>query len=349
MAHTGRVTAPLAIPVDGQLVGRDAGEVAALAVEAERAGLARLWAPELYRSATVPLAVAAAATERIGLGTGVALAFTRSPMVLALEALDLDELSGGRFALGLGAGVRRLNESWHAASYDRPVRRMRELVAAARELMTALAQGRDARAPGAVYDIEVRGLRRPYGAPRATPPVWLAAVLPAMTRLAGEIADGFLDHPVTTPAWMAERLLPALDAGAERAGRPRPPVAAGLICAASDDDPAAARRAAAGTVGYYATVRTYADMFAEHGFGDRLGAIRAAYTAGDGERLVEAVGVEMTDAFAAAGTTAQVRERARAYEGVADRVWLTPPHHRQGHDDAARWQRGILRAFGTPG
>ena len=104
--------------------------------------------PELHRSATVPLAVAAAATERIELGTGIALAFTRSPMVLALEALDLDELSGGRFVLGLGAGVRRLNASWHAAAYDPPVRRMRELVAAARELMAALTEGRDARAPG---------------------------------------------------------------------------------------------------------------------------------------------------------------------------------------------------------
>ena len=80
---------------------------------------------------TIPLAVAAAATERIELGTGIALAFTRSPMVSALEALDLDELSGGRFVLGLGAGVRRLNASWHAAPYDPPVRRMREMVAAA--------------------------------------------------------------------------------------------------------------------------------------------------------------------------------------------------------------------------
>ena len=241
---------PLAIPVDGVLSGRDPAEIASVAAAAERAGLARLWAPELHRSATVPLAVAAAATERIELATGIALAFTRSPMVLALEALDLDELSGGRFVLGLGAGVRRLNASWHAAAYDPPVSRMRELVAAARELMAALAEGRDARAAGRIYDIDVRGLRRPHAAPRPRPPVWLAAVLPGMTRLAGEVADGFLDHPVTTPAWLAERLLPALDAGAGRAGRARPEVAGAMICAASDEDPAAARRAAAATVGF---------------------------------------------------------------------------------------------------
>ena len=79
----------------------DVAGLAHFARAAERAGIARLWAPELYRSATVPLAVAAAATERIGLGTGIALAFTRSPMVMALEALDLDELSGGRLVSGL--------------------------------------------------------------------------------------------------------------------------------------------------------------------------------------------------------------------------------------------------------
>ncbi len=329
------------------MIGHDPAEVALLAAEAERAGLARLWAAELHRSATVPLAVAAAATERIELGTGIALAFTRSPMVLALEALDLDELSGGRFVLGLGAGVRRLNASWHAAASDRPVRRMRELVAAARELMAALAEGRDARAAGAVYDIEVRGLRRPHAAPRPAPPVWLAAVLPGMTSLAGEIADGFLDHPVTTPAWLAERLLPALDAGAAQAGRGRPEVAGALICAASDDDPGAARRAAAATVGFYASVRTYQELFSEHGFGGRLGAIRRAFLAGEDDGLAEAVGEDMTDAFAAAGTVAQVRERARAYEGVADRLWAAPPHHMQGPEETARWQRGILEAFGT--
>ena len=341
------MAAPLAIPVDAQLVGDDPAGLAAFALAAERAGLARLWAPELHRSATIPLAVAAGATERIELATGIALAFTRSPMVMALEALDLDEISGGRFVLGLGAGVRRLNASWHAGPYDPPVARMREMVAAVRELVAALAEGRDARSPGEIYDVQVRGLRRGHGAPRARVPVWLAAVLPGMTRLAGQVADGFLDHPVTTPRWLAERLLPALDAGAARRERPRPPVAGALICAASDDDPAGARRAAAATVGFYATVRTYEGMFAEHGFADRLPAIRRAFTGADGERLAEAVGEEMTGAFAAAGTIAQVRERGRAYEGLADRLWATPPHHGQSPGDVARWQEGILRAFGT--
>jgi probable F420-dependent oxidoreductase len=335
-----------AIPLDLLLSGDDLGEVARFARAAEAAGFARLWAPELHRSATVPLAVAAGATERIELATGIALAFTRSPMVLALEALDLDELSGGRLVLGLGAGVRRLNQRWHGAAYDPPVARMRELVAAVRELLRALAAGDDAHAPGRRYDIEVRGLRLGRGVPRGVVPVWLAAVLPGMTRLAGAVADGFLDHPVTTPDWLREVTVPALEEGAGRAGRARPAVAGALICAVDDADPAAARRAAAATVGFYATVRTYEPLFAGHGFGDRLPAIRRAHVAGDIPALVEAVGEDMTARFAAAGTAAQARARAGDYSGLADRLWLTPPHH--GQDGAAqrRWQEGILRAFG---
>ena len=340
---------PLGIPVDAQLLGQDAAELAAFARAAERAGIARLWAPELHRSSTIPLAVAAAATERIGLGTGIALAFTRSPMVLALEALDLDQISDGRLVIGLGAGVRRLNATWHAAPYDPPVRRMREMVAGARELVAALAAGRDARAEGAIYDLDVRGLQRHLPAPRERIPVWIAAVLPGMTRLAGEVADGFLDHPVTSPAWLRDRLLPALRRGAERAGRPLPEVAGALICAVRDDDRDAAMRAAAATVGFYATVRTYEGMFSEHGFASRLGGIRDAFMAGDRERMVEAVGPDMTAAFAAAGTAAEVRASARRYEGLADRLWATPPHHGQSHEDVRRSQAGILEAFGARG
>jgi len=335
------------MPLDAQLLGRDGAELAGFARRAEAAGFARLWAPELHRSATVPLAVAAGATARIELATGIALAFTRSPFTLALEAIDLDELSGGRLVLGLGSGVKRLNERWHCGPYDPPVARMRELVAAVRELLRAIAAGEDARSPGRHYDLDVVGYRRPGGAPRAAVPVWLAAVRPAMARLAGRVADGLLDHPVTTPDWVRETLRPALRAGAERAGRPAPPLAGALICAADADDPAAARRAAALTVGFYATVRSYEPLFAGHGFGDRLRGIARAFLAGDADRLAEAVGEDMTDRFAAAGRPEQVVERARAWEGLADRLWLCPPHHMQSAQETARWQDGILAAFGA--
>jgi probable F420-dependent oxidoreductase len=337
---------PLAIPVDAQLSGETPQEIVAFAVAAEAAGFARLWAPELTRSATIPLALAAASTSRIELATGIALAFTRSPFTLALEMLDLDELSGGRMALGLGAGVKRLNERWHGVAYDPPIRRMRETVAAVRELIRTMPEEGPSRAQGRIVDIEVSGYERPFRAPRTAIPVWLAAVMPGMAGLCGEISDGFIDHPVTTPQWLDERLLPQIRAGAERAGREAPQIAAALICAVSADDPDAARRAAACTVGFYATVKTYAELFAGHGFGERIAPIRKAFLTRDPERLAEAVGEDMTAIFAAAGTPDEVRERACVYETRADRLWVTPPHHLQSPADSARWQLGILEAFG---
>ena len=334
------------IPVDAELVGAHASELGQLARDAEEAGFARVWAPELYRSATIPLATAAAATERIEIATGIALAFTRSPFVLALEALDLDELSRGRMIVGLGAGVRRLNERWHAvAAYDPPVARMRDHIAAFREIVAALAAGRDARSQGRYVDIHVAGYRRPVTAARERIPVWLAAVMPGMARLAGEVADGFLDHPITTPEWLVDRLIPPIRAGADAADRPTPEIAGGLIVAASADDPVAARHAAACTVGFYATVKTYEPLFQSHGFAERLAPIRRAFMEGGDERLAEAVGDEMTDRFAAAGTPEEVRARAMAFVGVVDRLWLTPPHHLQTPHDTVRWQGGILETF----
>ena len=335
-------------PVDAELVGSSATDLAELARAAEEAGFARIWAPELYRSATIPLAVAAAATERIEIATGIALAFTRSPFVLALEALDLDELSGGRMVVGLGAGVRRLNERWHAVSaYDPPVPRMRDHIAAFREIVSALAAGRDARSEGQYVDIHVAGYRRQVATPRGRIPVWLAAVMPGMARLAGEVADGFLDHPITTPAWLSEKLLPPIRAGAERGARAVPEIAGGIVAAASSDDPQGARRAAACTVGFYATVKTYEPLFQSHGFDGRLVDIRRAFMEGGADRLADAVGEEMTDCFAAAGTPDQVRTRALDYAGIVDRLWVTPPHHLQSAEETSMWQRGILESFRT--
>ncbi len=333
---------------DVELVGVDAADIARLAKRAEDAGFARIWAPELYRSATIPLAVAAHATERIEIATGIALAFTRSPFVLALEALDLDELSGGRMVIGLGAGVRRLNERWHAVSaYDPPVTRMREHVAAVREIISALSAGRDARSHGEFVDIHVAGYRRQVATTRESIPVWLAAVMPGMAKLAGRVADGFLDHPITTPEWLAETLLPAIDAGAAAAERARPPIAGGVIVAVSDAEPDAARQAAACTVGFYATVKTYESLFQHHGFDARLPAIRRAFMEGGAAELADAVGPEMSDTFAAAGSSDDVRRHVARYDGQVDRLWITPPHHLQSPPATTAWQEALIDAFAT--
>ncbi|MGH2962597.1 MAG: LLM class flavin-dependent oxidoreductase [Solirubrobacterales bacterium] len=99
-------------------IGGSAEDLAEQAREAESAGIECVWAPELFSSSVTQATWLAARTERIGVGTGIAWAFTRSPFILAVSALDIDEMSGGRFRLGLGAGVKRLNETWHGVEYS---------------------------------------------------------------------------------------------------------------------------------------------------------------------------------------------------------------------------------------
>lgn len=309
--------------------GETIDELADAARRAERAGAEVVWVPELYRSATVPVAALAYATESARLGTGIALAFTRSPLVTALEALDLDEISGGRFVLGLGSGVRRLNEDWHHARFGKPVAHMRETVRNIRAFWAEARTGKAIDLPGVHEPMRIRGYRRLFHQEREAIPVYLAAMGPMMTRLAGEIGDGWISHELHSPQYLATVVLPNLAEGLARAGRPRGSldVVASVLCAV-DDDPAVARRWAAGTVGFYGSVRTYADFWAAHGLAAEHDAVLGAFRAGAAaDDLAAAVPDRMVEAVTAAGTAEDVRRRILAFDGIADSVKLSPASH----------------------
>ncbi|MEU5882488.1 LLM class flavin-dependent oxidoreductase [Spirillospora sp. NPDC047279] len=289
--------------------GETLGELIDAAGRAEAAGAEVVWVPELHRSATVAAAALAMGTRRARIGTAITLAFTRSPMITALEALDLDELSGGRFVLGLGTGVKRLNEDWHNVRWAPPAPRLRETVAAIRLIVARAADGVPLVLDGAHAPLNVRGYRRPFPQVRESVPVYLAGLGPGLTRLAGEIGDGWISHELCSPAWLRDRSLPMLEQGLDAAGRDRAglDVVVSAVCSI-DPDPAAARARAANVTSFYASVRTYAGFFAFHG-------------------LAGAAPEAMADVLTLAGTAAQVRERLAGYEGLADTVKLTPPTH----------------------
>ena len=187
--------------------------------DAESAGAAVVWFPEMYRSALVTAATAAQVTERVGIGTAVALAFTRSPMTTALEALDVDEVSGGRLYLGLGSGVQRLNEDWHNVDWGRPIAQLAETVEIIRAVAAKARSGERIQAGGEREHVDIRGYRRPFHQTRDSFPIYLAGVGPAMTKLAGRIGDGFISHELCSRDWAEQRILPNLDAGLSSAGR----------------------------------------------------------------------------------------------------------------------------------
>ena len=322
-------------------------ELEQVAAAAERAGFRTLWSAELDRSAFIPVAVMARATSEIQLGTGIAWAFPRSPMVTALTALDLDELSGGRLVLGLGSGVRRLNEAWLDVQWDRPVRRLDDTVRIIRSFVAGAHEGRPIRHDG-VASINLRGYRRAFLPARTEIPVYLASVGEQMTRLAGRTADGWLAHELGSPEYVKRRILPNILDGLARAGRERDRIdLVASACGMVLPDGKEALRNTAGLVAFYASVKTYTPFFAFHGFGDEARRIQAAFRESDIRGMIEAVPDAMVDALTISGTPERAREKLSAYEGLVDTVKLSPPTHFVSKETTRAAQQSLIDTFGS--
>ncbi len=303
---------------------RAMGEVAAAA---DAAGLDAAWAPELYhRSATISVAEMANRTRRCTVGTAIAYGVGRSPLTLAAEARDLDELADGRFVLGLGNGTRRMMADWHGADPEAPAVRMEELVPLIRRLWR-MHEG-PVEHEGRFYRVRFR----PTGdlpAPARAIPVYTAGVNPRMIETAGRVADGLLGHTLFTTGYLQDVALPAIERGTRKAGRSMADVrVASLVFASVHEDAELARAEVATQIAFYATAKTYAPLLERTGFGAAGEAIRAAFARGDVDAMVAAVPERMVDALAVAGTAADVRAGLRRYEGLLDHAILYAPSFR---------------------
>lgn len=317
------------------------GEVAEAARLAEQAGFQSVWATEFYdRSATVALAAMVQATDTIELGSAIAYAFGRTPLVLAAEARDLDELSGGRLTLGLGTGTRRMQQDWHGLDGEHPAARMEELVPLVRQLWR-LHEGPVAH-DGRFYRLHVRPTAPPRSPLRADIPIYMAGVNARMVEAAGAVADGLVGHPLFTPEYVREVVRPALARGADRRGREQPPPIAGYLTCSVSEDRDTARRDAAAVIAFNSTVKTYRATHRVAGFERQADAIREAWSRGDAAAMVSAVSDDMIDAIALAGTPDEVREQfAERWAGVYERTLLWPPSFR-----GANGVRTAIETFG---
>lgn len=328
-------------------LGNSVAELEAETKLAERAGIECTWAPELFRSSVTQAAYLAARTERIGVATGIAWAFTRSPFILAVTALDVDEMSGGRFRLGLGAGVKRLNETWHNADYGKPAPHLREAIEATRLIMQGAGVGEPIRYEGSYYDIDIKGWIRPHPAPREWVPIYTAAVQSGMARMAGDVADGLVGHPIQSLQWIDEVVIDGFETGLSRSSRDRTDFDyLPTVCCAIEDDQAKANDLARRTIAFYATVRTYMPLFEMHGFGDNAAAAGDAFRKGDLAGVPAAISDEMVETYCAAGPLDKVRERVEATAERADGLFLTPPTYFIGAEELIEYQRRIIDAFG---
>jgi probable F420-dependent oxidoreductase len=324
--------------------GMPLAELVDLGVAAEDAGLDSVWHVEIQREPIVPLTAIAARTKAIRLGTGVAI-WARSPILAALVASNLDELSGGRFLYGLGTGPPDWNRRFHGMSYERPVRRIREYVDVMRGAWGVAHDGSTFDYDGEMY--AVQSYQRSLRQQRERVPIFLAAVQSGMCALAGEIADGVLFNVLSTPRYVREYALPHIARGAARAARqPGDVERASAITAAVSRDRAEARRWARHHIAFYSVIPYFDVMFELHGFQRQAAAIRAAAAAGDHGRMIEAVEDAMIDTFAIAGTPDDARAQMAGWDDL-DVAVLFPPTFQLEPDEIVANHRALLETFAT--
>jgi probable F420-dependent oxidoreductase len=304
----------LGVAIGGELRG-----IAPMAAQVEEAGFDSVWCAETARSAFVQATLACSATSRITVGTNIALAFPRSPTITAMTARDLQELSGGRFILGLGSQVKRVNEHRFSVHFEHPAPKMAEYVEVVRKVLATFG-GERIEHRGRFYTVTMNPF--PGAAPVPPVPIYIAAVNEGMIEAAGRVADGVLGHPLTSPTYMKEVVIPALERGAGAAGRDVSEVSlTNSVILQLNDDRERARFEAALQIAFYATTRTYRPVLDLHGFGELVGDLREAFGKGDLGRMAE-VAMPMVDTYAIAGPEDECRDRLAEFDGLVDRILL---------------------------
>src|SRR6202035_913534 len=255
------------------------------------------------RESLTVLTAYALASERIRIGTGVVPIYTRTPATMAQTAATIDELSGGRFTLGLGVSHRPVVEGWHGQSIDRPAAEMREYTS----IVRAILRGEDP-PDGEKWQTSFRLLRLD---PRPQLPIYIAALSPAMLRLAGEIADGVVLW-LCGPRYIRDVVIPELTVGRERAGLPLDGFdVVAAVPAALTDDPGGAYEAMRADLIPYFGLLFYRAMIERSGFAADIAAYDAA--AGNLEAMEDAISEDFLEQLTAVGDEPLVRGGVTRY------------------------------------
>ena len=297
-------------------------DVPALAEAAERAGFDGLWFPETAHEPFLGAALACEHTERLLVGTNVAIAFTRSPTLLAHLAWDLAALSAGRFVLGLGTQVKGHIVRRYGMPWDAPAPRLRDAIGAIRAVWHAWRTGEPLRHSGRWYQLS---LMTPFFTPprhEHAIPIVTAGVNPVMCRVAGEAADGFQVHPLHTPGYLRDVVLPAIHQGQTRSGRASVPIrvnASVFVVTDCPDGPGAA--GAKRTIAFYASTPSYRGVLAHHGWEDIGARLSTLAARGEWAKMADEVTGEMLSTIAVVAPLEEAGPAIRArYGDLADRV-----------------------------
>lgn len=315
----------------------------------EALGFDGVTAPEAGHDPYLPLAIAAEHTNTIALGTNVAIAFPRSPMITAQLAWDLQNLSRGRFCLGLGTQVKPHVERRYAATWTgAPGPRLREYILCIRSMWDCFQNGTRPDFKGEHYQFS---LMNPFFNPGPIDhpkiPIQIAAVNRYMGRLAGELCDGLRLHPIATFRFTREVLVPAIASGAEKAGRSPSEIdligAPFLALGADEEGVEAAKREAKQHIAFYASTPTYHSVLEFHGWMDVATELHRLSREGGWKEMPNVITDEMLDEWAIVATyddfVAQAKQRS---EGLFSTLLLDLPPALRADDD---WLRDTVAAL----
>ncbi len=329
--------------VDGG-IGFDLRNAGKQAQELEAQGYAGAWTAETSHDPFFPLLLAAEHTQSIELGTSIAVAFARNPMILANIGWDLQAFSKGRFVLGLGSQIKPHIEKRFSMPWSEPAKRMREMVLAMRAIWDCWENGTKLDFRGDFYR---HTLMTPFFTPDKAevegfgpPKVFLAGVGPHMTEVAGEVCDGFICHGFTTEKFLREVTIPALARGRAKAGKTMEGfeiVGPSFVVTGMNESEMAS--AAAGTrqqIAFYGSTPAYRGVLEIHGWGGLQDELNTMSKAGQWVEMGNLITDEILNTFAVVGEPEQIApELKRRYDDVIQRISFYAPYK----SDPQRWQR----------
>jgi probable F420-dependent oxidoreductase len=331
--------------IDGG-IGFDPNGIAAQAVKAEESGYDGVWSPETNHDPFLPIAIGAAATERLEFGTGIAVAFARNPMTLAVLANDLQLLTKGRFMLGMGSQIKPHITKRFSMPWSHPAPRMRELILAIRAIWETWKTGEPLAFRGEFYTHTLMTpFFNPGPNPHGNPKILLAAVGELMTEVAGEVGDGFLVHGFSTERYLREVSLPALERGATKAGKTRLDFTVsypGFVVTGPDEESmAAAAKGVREQIAFYGSTPAYRPVLELHGWGDLQPELNTLSKRGEWVKMGELIDDDILNAFAVVAPIDQVAaEVRRRFEALVDRFSFYAPYK----VDPEMW-KGVLAGF----
>jgi probable F420-dependent oxidoreductase len=329
--------------VDGTTMTSKPEDMPAAARELEELGYDGVFTAETSHDPFLPITLAALETQRIELGTGIAVAFARNPMTTATVANDLQLYTKGRFILGLGSQIKPHIEKRFSMPWSHPADRMREFILAMRAIWASWADGGKLDFRGEFYrHTLMTPFFNPGPNPYGNPKVFLAAVGERMTEVAGEAADGILLHGFTTERYVREVTLPALERGWAKAGKERSDFELSgpmfVVTGTNEEEYENARRGTKQQIAFYGSTPAYRGVLELHGWGDLQTELNRLSKQGGWVEMGELIDDDMLGTFAVAGEPEEIPGKLVArYGDIVDRVNFYAPYR----SDPDRWARVV--------